>query len=261
MSNTIMTIAKWMMVASFLLLLAGAIGIAFIDNEDFEFYDPDVTNLTKLSPESSESIYLESTKIYVALRIDDGISNASLKLINNSGDEYEGRSANWLDLPRTGIDNTVYMTVRVFEISSEGDYILFNEGNNTLWFVDETANQFEIFNESYILLVSLSCCMGIPIGFIALFLGIVGWRKEKKNINLIIDNQSGTELEYRESEIRIITDEERIPEPFIEKKDISLINSTKDGLNLKHVDNASEYNEENKKLKNDTYWEEWDNDK
>tara|TARA_B110001450_G_scaffold231939_1_gene234160 strand:+ start:3295 stop:4065 length:771 start_codon:yes stop_codon:yes gene_type:complete len=256
-----MTIAKWMMVASFLLLLAGAIGIAFIDNEDFEFYDPDVTNLTKLSPESSESIYLESTKIYVALRIDDGISNASLKLINNSGDEYEGRSANWLDLPRTGIDNTVYMTVRVFEISSEGDYILFNEGNNTLWFVDETANQFEIFNESYILLVSLSCCMGIPIGFIALFLGIVGWRKEKKNINLIIDNQSGTELEYRESEIRIITDEERIPEPFIEKKDISLINSTKDGLNLKHVDNASEYNEENKKLKNDTYWEEWDNDK
>ena len=30
-----MTIAKWMMVASFLLLLAGAIGIAFIDNEDF----------------------------------------------------------------------------------------------------------------------------------------------------------------------------------------------------------------------------------
>ena len=24
------------------------------------------------------------------------------------------------------------------------------------------------------------------------------------------------------------------------------------GLNLKHVDNASEYNEENKKLKNDT---------
>jgi len=255
-----MTIAKWMMVASFLLLLAGAIGIAFIDNEDFEFYDPDVTNLTKLSPESSESIYLESTKIYVALRIDDGISNASLKLINNSGDEYEGRSANWLDLPRTGIDNTVYMTVRVFEISSEGDYILFNEGNNTLWFVDETANQFEIFNESYILLVSLSCCMGIPIGFIALFLGIVGWRKEKKNINLI-DNQSGTELEYRESEIRIITDEERIPEPFIEKKDISLINSTKDGLNLKHVDNASEYNEENKKLKNDTYWEEWDNDK
>ncbi len=256
-----MTIAKWMMVASFLLLLAGAIGIAFIDNEDFEFYDPDVTNLTKLSPESSESIYLESTKIYVALRIDDGISNASLKLINNSGDEYEGRSANWLDLPRTGIDNTVYMTVRVFEISSEGDYILFNEGNNTLWFVDETANQFEIFNESYILLVSLSCCMGIPIGFIALFLGIVGWRKEKKNINLIIDNQSGTELEYRENEIRIITDEERIPEPFIEKKDISLINSTKDGLNLKHVDNASEYNEENKKLKNDTYWEEWDNDK
>jgi len=256
-----MTIAKWMMVASFLLLLAGAIGIAFIDNEDFEFYDPDVTNLTKLSPESSESIYLESTKIYVALRIDDGISNASLKLINNSGDEYEGRSANWLDLPRTGIDNTVYMTVRVFEISSEGDYILFNEGNNTLWFVDETANQFEIFNESYILLISLSCCMGIPIGFIALFLGIVGWRKEKKNINLIIDNQSGTELEYRESEIRIITDEERIPEPFIEKKDISLINSTKDGLNLKHVDNASEYNEENKKLKNDTYWEEWDNDK
>lgn len=256
-----MTIAKWMMVASFLLLLAGAIGIAFIDNEDFEFYDPDVTNLTKLSPESSESIYLESTKIYVALRIDDGISNASLKLINNSGDEYEGRSANWLDLPRTGIDNTVYMTVRVFEISSEGDYILFNEGNNTLWFVDETANQFEIFNESYILLVSLSCCMGIPIGFIALFLGIVGWRKEKKNINLIIDNQSGTELEYRENEIRIITDEERIPEPFIEKKDISLINSTKEGLNLKHVDNASEYNEENKKLKNDTYWEEWDNDK
>lgn len=256
-----MTIAKWMMIASFLLLLAGAIGIAFIDNEDFEFYDPNVTNLTKLSPDSSESIYLESTKIYVALRIDDGISNASLKLINNSGDEYEGRNANWLDLPRTGIDNTVYMTVRVFEISSEGDYILFNEGNNTLWFVDETANQFEIFNESYILLVSLSCCMGIPIGFIALFLGIVGWRKGKKNINLIIDNQNGTELEYRESEIRIITDEERIPEPFIEKNDISLINSTKDSLNLKHVDDTSEYKEENKKLKNDTYWEEWDNDK
>ncbi len=256
-----MTIAKWMMVASFLLLLAGAIGIAFIDNEDFEFYDPDVTNLTKLSPESSESIYLESNKIYVALRIDDGVYNASLKLINNSGDEYEGRSANWLDLPRTGIDNTVYTTVRVFEISREGDYILFNEGNNTLWFVDETANQFEIFNESYILLVSLSCCMGIPIGFIALFLGIVGWRKEKRNINLIIDRQSGTELEDRESEIRIITNEEKIPEPFIEKNNISLTNSTKDMLNLKNIDDVSETKEENKKLKNDTYWEEWDNDK
>lgn len=260
-----MTIAKWMMVASFLLLLAGAIGIAFIDNEDFEFYDPDVTNLTKLSPDSSESIYLESTKIYVALRIDDGASNASLKLINNSGDEYEGRSANWLDLPRTGIDNTVYITVRVFEISSEGDYILFNEGNNTLWFVDETANQFEIFNESYILLVSLSCCMGIPIGFIALFLGIVGWRKEKRNINVIIDRQSGTELEDRKSEIRIITNEERIPEPFIEKNNISLINSKKDKFNMesltKSLKEDLESKEENKTLKNDTYWEEWDNDK
>jgi hypothetical protein len=30
---------------------------------------------------------------------------------------------------------------------------------------------------------------------------------------------------------------------------------------LKHVDDTSEYKEENKKLKNDTYWEEWDNDK
>tara|TARA_B110000967_G_scaffold32247_1_gene30680 strand:- start:5745 stop:6515 length:771 start_codon:yes stop_codon:yes gene_type:complete len=256
-----MTVAKWMMVGSLLLLLAGAIGIAFIDNEDFEFYDPDVTNLAKLSPESSESIYLDSTKIYVALRIDDGISDASLKLINNSGDEYEGRSANWLDLPRTGIDNTVYITVRVFEIKNEGDYILFNEGNNTLWFVDETANQFEIFNESYILLVSLSCCMGIPIGFIALFLGIIGWRKEKKNIDLIIDNQSGTELGDRESEIRIITNEEKIPEPFIEKNNANLINSTKDKVNLKYFDDTSESKEENKKLKNDTYWEEWDNDK
>ena len=220
-----------------------------------------MTNLAKLSPESSESIYLDSTKIYVALRIDDGISDASLKLINNSGDEYEGRSANWLDLPRTGIDNTVYITVRVFEIKNEGDYILFNEGNNTLWFVDETANQFEIFNESYILLVSLSCCMGIPIGFIALFLGIIGWRKEKKNIDLIIDNQSGTELGDMESEIRIITNEEKIPEPFIEKNNANLINSTKDKVNLKYFDDTSESKEENKKLKNDTYWEEWDNDK
>jgi hypothetical protein len=151
--------------------------------------------------------------------------------------------------------------VRVFEIKNEGDYILFNEGNNTLWFVDETANQFEIFNESYILLVSLSCCMGIPIGFIALFLGIIGWRKEKKNIDLIIDNQSGTELGDRESEIRIITNEEKIPEPFIEKNNANLINSTKDKVNLKYFDDTSESKEENKKLKYDTYWEEWDNDK
>ena len=92
-------------------------------------------------------------------------------------------------------------------------------------------------------------------------MGIIGWRKEKKNIDLIIDNQSGTELGDRESEIRIITNEEKIPEPFIEKNNANLINSTKDKVNLKYFDDTSESKEENKKLKNDTYWEEWDNDK
>jgi len=92
---------------------------------------------------------------------------------------------------------------------------------------------------------------------------LLNWLKNINPDGIILSggDDFGVYKSRDKNEIRIITDEERIPEPFIEKKDISLINSTKDGLNLKHVDNASEYNEENKKLKNDTYWEEWDNDK
>lgn len=239
--SRLLFVAKWSAFISFLLLLIGTIGVILIDTDEYEFFDPSLSNMVELEPRTSELVELESSKIYIALRIDNSDSNAQLKLINESGIRFDGRSANWLDLPRTGLDDTVYNTVRVFEITKEGSYSIYNEGNNTLWLVDETANQNELFKQKSILIVTLSCCLGVPIGIVALLLTIIGWRRNKKNIKFKIISSSDIEIQNKDADIKIITSMNKVPDPFVEDtKNI-----------IKHINTEEE---------KDTFWKEWDDE-
>ena len=240
MGSRLLQIAKWLTLASFLLLLIGAIGIALIDDDSLNILDPSVTNMAELSPDSSKSISLENRGIYVALRIPGEETESNLRLIDSLGEEERGRTANWYDFPRTGTDGTIYDTVRVFEINNDGDFILYNEGNNTLWLVDETSYQADILGEFSFLIVSLGCCLGIITGILALLLALIGWRRRSKETNVKIGIVSDILIENQNTKIKIIKSEGKIPDPFID--------------NRKNTESDTVKNNEK-----DNFWQDWDN--
>ena len=233
-------IGKWLAVTSLSFLLVGTIAYFYAQDDMIEVLDPKTTNLVELPPNSSQSVELERMGLYVALRIDGEDTLPELKLINSSGKEIEGREAAWYDFDRAGVDGSIYQTVMVFENTKNEKYILYNEGETTLWLIDETSNQIEIMSDPGFIAISCGFCIGIPLAILAVITLLIGWRKGTKNKKtsisdeLYIDKQGG--------KIKIVTDIQNIPDPFIKNND----------LRTNKTENIE---------KKDTFWEDWDNQK
>tara|TARA_X000001036_G_scaffold272480_1_gene253063 strand:- start:38308 stop:38964 length:657 start_codon:yes stop_codon:yes gene_type:complete len=216
----------------------GTLSYFYAEDEMIEILDPENNNLVELAPNSSQSVELEKMGMYVALRVDKNNELAELKLINSSGKEIEGRDAAWYDFPRTGVDGTIYETVKVYENPEKEQYILYNQGNTTLWLIDETSNQIEMFSNPSFIALTCGFCFGIPLAIIGLLILIIGWRR-KKNIRLkTISNEFYIDKENEN--IKIITDTKKIPDPFI-KTDLEVSQKVK-------ISDSK-----------DDFWEDWDN--
>ncbi len=233
-------IGKWLAVISLVFLLIGTIAYFYAQDDMIETLDPKTTNLVELSPNSSQSVELERMGLYVALRIEGENTLPELKLINNSGKEIDGREAAWYDFDRTGLDGSIYQTVMVFENTKNEEYVLYNEGETTLWLIDETSNQIEIMSDPGFIAITCGFCMGIPLAILALITLLIGWRKGANNQKISISDE--LYIDKERGKIKIVKNIQNIPDPFIGNNDLS----------VRKTENI-----ENK----DTFWEDWDNQK
>ena len=134
-----------------------------IDNEE--------NYIIKLEAGEQGNVDLSTIGYYMALRIDGNDSSPELKLTDIGGVEIEGQKPGLIESINKRPDsqgNLIYDPIRVFEIRDDGEYSIVNEGNTTLWLIDDFKIQSSLLSDGWILISMISCCLGFPLGIITL---------------------------------------------------------------------------------------------
>ena len=210
--------AKRLAGASLLLILIGGVSYYNAMPAMFDELDPTQRHLLELEPGESGEVDLDQLGEYVALRVTGEDSQAAeLRLINAIGSEESGSAPTGLDLERPGEDGTLYVPVRVFRSAQAGDYTLHNDGNTTLWFVDDISAQKALFGNGWFVMMFFGCCLGIPLGVVALILVLAGRGQRKKAGGPVVMSKEGrlptTDELYRQYR-GLPEEEESIADPF-----------------------------------------------
>jgi hypothetical protein len=206
--------------ASLLLVLIGVVSYYNAMPVMFDELDPSQRHLLELEPGESGEVNLDQLGEYVALRVTREDSQvAELRLIDAIGSEESGSGPTRLDLERPGEDGTLYTPVRVFRSAQPGDYTLHNDGNTTLWFVDDVSAQKALFGNGWFVVMFFGCCLGIPLGVVALILVIAGRGQRKKAGEPVVMSKEGrlptTDELYRQYRgLPEVEDEGPIADPF-----------------------------------------------
>jgi len=184
--------AKRLSGTSFLLLLIGVVSYYNAMPAMFDELDPAQRHLLELEAGERDEVTLNSLGEYVALRVTDGDAGAAeLRLISISGTEESGSPPTSLDVERPGEDGTMYAPVRVFRSAQAGNYTLHNDGNSTLWFVDDISAQNALFGNGWFVLMFFGCCLGVPLGVVALILVIAGRGRRGKAGESVVMTKEG----------------------------------------------------------------------
>jgi len=210
--------AKRLAGASLLLILIGGVSYYNAMPAMFDELDPTQRHLLELEPGESGEVDLDQLGEYVALRVTGEDSQAAeLRLIDAIGSEESGSAPTGLDLERPGEDGTLYVPVRVFRSAQAGDYTLHNDGNTTLWFVDDISAQKALFGNGWFVMMFFGCCLGIPLGVVALILVLAGRGQRKKAGGPVVMSKEGrlptTDELYRQYR-GLPEEEESIADPF-----------------------------------------------
>jgi hypothetical protein len=206
--------------ASLLLVLIGVVSYYNAMPAMFDELDPSQRHLLELEPGESGEVNLDQLGEYVALRVTgEDSQSAELRLIDTTGSEESGSTPTRLDLERPGEDGTLYVPVRVFRSAQAGDYTLHNDGNTTLWFVDDVSAQKALFGNGWFVVMFFGCCLGIPLGVVALILVIAGRGQRKKAGEPVVMSKEGrlptTDELYRQYRgLPEVEDEQPIADPF-----------------------------------------------
>ena len=212
--------AKRLAGASLLLILIGGVSYYNAMPAMFDELDPTQRHLLELEPGESGEVDLDQLGEYVALRVTGEDSQAAeLRLIDAIGSEESGSAPTGLDLERPGEDGTLYVPVRVFRSAQAGDYTLHNDGNTTLWFVDDISAQKALFGNGWFVMMFFGCCLGIPLGVVALILVLAGRGQRKKAGGPVVMSKEGrlptTDELYRQYRgLPEVEEEESIADPF-----------------------------------------------
>jgi len=188
-----------------------------IDNEE--------NYIIKLEAGEQGNVDLSTIGYYMALRIDGNESSPELKLTDIEGVEIEGQKPGLIESINKRPDsqgNLIYDPIRVFEIRDDGEYSIVNEGNTTLWLIDDLKIQSSLLSDGWILISMISCCLGFPLGIITLIGALILWRRGKrlpeKNI-IIRENIMTTDELFKKNNL---DGEKEIPEPFISSENIKM---------------------------------------
>ena len=212
--------AKRLSGASLLLMLIGVVSYYNAMPAMFDELDPSQRHLLELEPGESGEINLDQFHEYAALRVSvDDSQAAELRLIDAMGSEESGSRPTGLDLERPGEDGTLYVPVRVFRSAQAGEYTLHNDGNTTLWFVDDISAQKALFGNGWFVMMFFGCCLGLPLGVVALILFLAGRGQRKKSGGPVVMSKDGrlptTDELYRQYRgLPEVEEEVSIADPF-----------------------------------------------
>jgi hypothetical protein len=177
-------IAMWASGVSFALLVAFILFMPDGMEEMGSILDPEKENVARLEAGESAAIDLVDSHYYAALRVvgngDD--PSADLRLVDDGGEtEIEGGAPGWLDTDRLIEENgPTYRPIRIFIVPDSASYTLHNEGDSTLWLVDDYASQIEIISNPTILAMFGSCCFSLIAGLIAIIFATLAFRSRSK---------------------------------------------------------------------------------
>ena len=217
-----------------------------------EKMDVDRNHLVKLEAGEQATVELSKVGYYVAIRQegDSEDEKPELKLTDSEGAEIEGRSLGIIESNNKRPDSQgklIYIPIRVFEININGNYNLINQGNTTLWLVDDLEVQSSLMSDRWIMASMISCCLGFPLGIFSLLMGLILWRRNN-----------------RSSEQKIILQENIMTTDELFKKHNSIVETKEENLDHKSIyakDDQDEINEEKVPapfVATSNKWEEWD---
>ena len=256
MARGIMKYAKILSALSFFLLLMGTVAWSSASDESEKYLDPSQFNEAVIGPGESVVVNISSTSFlgqreYLAMRIveeSDPLPEVRLAL---GSDECRSDDPSIIHIDRQlNPDSPKFRVVRVFLPNETGDYTLYNDAESgDLWLVDDFRSQTRIFQENPISIVVMigGCCIGGPVGLVALCLAIIGWRQNGAQESILVQPQdqlmttSDLYREYQKSQAEVES-RQTAPDPFLEVTET-------DYSDL--VDDVNPPADEN--------WENWDN--
>ena len=256
MARGIMKYAKILSALSFFLLLMGTVAWSSASDESEKYLDPSQFNEAVIGPGESVVVNVSSTSFlgqreYLAMRIveeSDPLPEVRLTL---GSDECRSDDPSIIHIDRQlNPDSPKFRVVRVFLPNETGDYTLYNDAESgDLWLVDDFRSQTRIFQENPISIVVMigGCCIGGPVGLVALCLAIIGWRQNGAQESILVQPQdqlmttSDLYREYQKSQAEVES-RQTAPDPFLEVTET-------DYSDL--VDDVNPPADEN--------WENWDN--
>ena len=140
--------AKRLTGVSVLLLLIGIVSYYNAMPSMYEELEPAQSHMLELGPGENGQVEIEALGEYVALRL-EGENDAALRLVDSDGQVESGSNPSAIDITRTGEDGVLYVPVKVFRSTTSGEYTLYNEGDTTLWFVDDLSAQAALFTKPW----------------------------------------------------------------------------------------------------------------
>ena len=234
-------------------------------------------NLLELESGEEDAIQLEKIRFYTVVTLEGNeIKEYEVKLIDQDGEEISGYEPSSIEKMNKRPDSSgklVFVPVIIFEVPSDAEYVFHNQGNNSLWVLDDIEIQSSLISDQIILVSMFSCCLGFPLGIIALIGWLVVWRtKNKSPQKLIVNEQIMTTdqlfKQYNAKSEKSMIENDEVPAPF---RDIEKVTVTINELSLddddpditkekvrqfleEHV--GSEENDDDKE--SDGNWKNWD---
>ena len=234
-------------------------------------------NLLELESGEEDAIQLEKIRFYTVVTLEGNeIKEYEVKLIDQDGQEISGYEPSSIEKMNKRPDSSgklVFIPVIIFEVPSDGEYVFHNQGNNSLWVLDDIEIQSSLISDQIILVSMFSCCLGFPLGIIALIGWLVVWRTKNKSPQKLIVNQQIMTTDqlfkqYNAKSEKSMIENDEVPAPF---RDIEKVTVTINELSLddddpditkekvrqfleEHV--GSEENDDEKE--SDGNWKNWD---
>ncbi|MFL2956401.1 MAG: hypothetical protein CND29_03145 [Marine Group II euryarchaeote MED-G36] len=220
--------AKWAAATSFVLLLMFLASFGPAMDKMLPLLDPEQENVAKLEEGGSISVELTDTRYYVILRVvEDGVNPApEVRLVDSDGEEIQGSAPTSLHVDRElDAGGPKYRPVLVYYPKNTANYTIHNDGDNTLWLVDDAAAESEMLRNPIVLFMGSTCCFGFIIGLLAIIFAIISTRqkprnKEKVVSGLVIDGRVMTTDElYRIQKGEEVSAssfaQEKVADPFV----------------------------------------------
>tara|TARA_B100000085_G_scaffold199588_1_gene183154 strand:- start:801 stop:1574 length:774 start_codon:yes stop_codon:yes gene_type:complete len=230
MARGIMKYAKILSALSFFLLLMGTVAWSSASDESEKYLDPSQFNEAVIGPGESIVVNISSTSFlgqreYLAMRIVEDSDPLPEVRLTLGSDECRSDDPSIIHIDRQlNSDSPKFRVVRVFLPNETGDYTLYNDAESgDLWLVDDFRSQTRIFQENPISIVVMigGCCIGGPVGLVALCLAIIGWRQNGAQESILVQPQdqlmttSDLYREYQKSQAEVESGQ-TAPDPFLE---------------------------------------------